>query len=80
MPVPSSIGGRLSPISPLWSPMVSELPLPSRPSSPLPQHLTSPVESSTHVCAPPAETAMALMPVPSSIGRRLSPMLDSPPT
>ena len=64
--VPRSTTASASPISPLASPMSEDVPTPSRPAKPRPQHLIVALSNNAHVCAEPAEIEFAVRPVPSA--------------
>ena len=51
---------------------------PRRPLPPLPQHFTSALSSMAHVCAPPADTASTLRPVPRLTVASASPISPEP--
>ena len=73
-PAPSSTTGRLSPISSTWSPISFELPSPSAPRNPEPQHLIAAVSSLAQVCIDPRLTSAIVRPVPRSTVGRWSPI------
>ena len=73
-PAPSSTTSKLSPISFAPSPTSFELPLPSLPLEPQPQHLIPPVSSLAQVWALPVHTSTAVRPVPRFTVGRWSPI------
>src|SRR5690606_37541503 len=75
-PVPSDTAGRLSPISPGWSPRDSLSPRPSGPLMLYPQHFRELSSRMAHVWKLPAlaSRAIAVRPVPRSTTGRASPI------
>eukprot|EP00961_Rhodomonas_salina_P181824 2454324-Rhodomonas_salina.1 len=73
-PVPRSIAGSASPISPVLSPRSSVSPCPSCPAQFTPQHLTLPLSRIAHEWSPPAAILTAESSVPRSIAGRASPI------
>ena len=61
---PALSATKLSPMCDVLVPARVVLSDPRRPLPPLPQHFTSALSSMAHVCAPPADTASTLRPVP----------------
>ena len=61
---PALSATKLSPMCNVLVPARVVLSDPRRPLPPLPQHFTSALSSMAHVCAPPADTASTLRPVP----------------
>ena len=75
-PLPRSTVGRLSPISPLESPVFPEpVPNPVLPIPLLPQHRTLPLSRIAQVCECPAEIWTAVLSSPRSTAGRPSPIL-----
>ena len=74
MSAPALSATKLSPMCDVLVPARVVLSDPRRPLPPLPQHFASALSSMAHVCAPPADTASTLRPVPRSTVASASPI------